>query len=198
MSRFCGLSTWHSLQVSRMSCRASQAPRARVLTDRKWKLLALGGNQVQHHIHHIVLAKVITVPLRFNGGQEMLPLHRKNVKNYVAIFNLPYLSFSVKLAFVLYFVLVHLSLPPTLSNSEQKKENRLCSCLGHSWGPGIHGNRDWEGGDQRTVRHPRDPQEYLGELWMSQVSEMSLGIIYLDNNRTLEDLVISCAYNKVQ
>lgn len=98
-----------------MSCRASQAPRARVLTDRKWKLLALGGNQVQHHTHHIVLAKDITVPLRFNGGQETLPLHRKDVKNYVVIFNLPYLPFSFKLAFVLYIVLVQISLPPSLS-----------------------------------------------------------------------------------
>lgn len=161
-----------------------------------------GGGKGQHHIHHIVLAKVITVSLRFNGGQETLPLHGKNVKNYVAIFNLPYLPFSLKLAFVLYIVLVHLSLLPTFSKSEQKKEKRLCSCLGHRWGPGIHGNRDWEGGDQRTIRHPKDTQEYLGELQMSPVCEMSHLTyhmpIYLDNNRRLEDLGIPCSNDKVQ
>lgn len=63
-------------------------------------------------------------------------------QNYVAVLNLPYLPFSLKLAFVLYIVLVHLSLPPTFSKREQKKEKRLCSCLGHSWRPGICGNRD--------------------------------------------------------
>lgn len=67
----------------------SQVPRASATTDRKWKLLALGEDQVQHHIHHIVLVKVITFPLRFSEGQETLPVQGKNVKNYLAIFNLP-------------------------------------------------------------------------------------------------------------
>ena len=87
-----------SPQVNGTSYGASEAPRARVPTGRKWELLALGWDQVWHHIHHIVLAKVSAVPHRFKGGPEMLPLQGKQVKHYVAIFNLPYWPFSFKLA----------------------------------------------------------------------------------------------------
>lgn len=119
---FHGFSTWSFLQGTWASHKATQAPRASALRDRKWKLPALGWNPAQHHFLHTPLAKAATCSLRFNGrGQgpqhsmERMPKCGGRLSSAICA-----ILFELGFCSVLCFSPFLSS--PTLSQNEQKKE----------------------------------------------------------------------------
>lgn len=99
-----------------MSYLEAQVPSAVVQETGSGSCQLWGWNLAQHHCHHILLVRaVVGFPHIPWEGTETSLLHGKNVKNFVAVFNLPCVLFSLKLTSVLYFALVSLSLSsPTL------------------------------------------------------------------------------------
>ena len=96
------LSMWTFPQGSPMSCMVAQAPSTRAPTDRKWRLQVCVG--IWHSITYTVFywSKQSQAHLDSVGGDRGPNSPWENVKDFVAFFNLPYLPFSLRLAFVLH------------------------------------------------------------------------------------------------
>lgn len=88
--------------------------------NRKWKLPAVGLESGTAPLPpYSVSQSSHRIPSHSMGGDRDVTSLGKNVKNFVAIFNLPCVPFSLKFTSVLYFAFVSLSLSsPTLSKHE--------------------------------------------------------------------------------